>query len=207
MKQQGKTAGKTKPQTSIVGGFSIYHDDKNRTIYYHRFSKRAYVIKPGDFQLYRTYSMRFFLALAVVVVLFSFSDSFLANPLFAIGVGIIVFAVLQVKFNGFLKRCTSIANFDPTNAYGHIQLLAMEENKRMILKIVLFLALAVLVIYNSYQQQYELLSMVITWALAIYALFQVVVQFIALNYKRTHPDLDLRFLMENRPKDKKIRRK
>ena len=207
MKQQSRSTGRSRPQTSIVGGFNIYHDDKNRTIYYNRLSKRAYIIKPNDFNTFRTYSMRIFLALAVIVVLFSFSDTFLANPLFAIGVGELVFVVLQVKFNGFLNRCTSIANFDTKHAYGYIQLLAIEETRRIWMKILLFTALAVLVVYNSYQQQYELLSMIITWLLALYAFVQVIFQFVALNYKHAHPDLDLNFLMENRPKDKKVRRK
>ena len=143
MKQQSRSTGRSRPQTSIVGGFNIYHDDKNRTIYYNRLSKRAYIIKPNDFNTFRTYSMRIFLALAVIVVLFSFSDTFLANPLFAIGVGVLVFVVLQVKFNGFLNRCTSIANFDTKHAYGYIQLLAIEETRRIWMKILLFTALAV----------------------------------------------------------------
>ena len=49
--------------------------------------------------------------------------------------------------------------------------------------------------------------MIITWLLALYAFVQVIFQFVALNYKHAHPDLDLNFLMENRPKDKKVRRK
>ena len=57
------------------------------------------------------------------------------------------------------------------------------------------------------RDRYELLSMIITWLLALYAFVQVIFQFVALNYKHAHPDLDLNFLMENRPKDKKVRRK
>lgn len=69
------------------------------------------MIKPNDFGTFQTYNMRFFAALAATIVLFSFSDTFLANPLIAIGIGVLVFVVLQVKFNSFLKRCTVIANF------------------------------------------------------------------------------------------------
>lgn len=207
MKQQQRTIHSTKPQANIIGGFNIYHDDKNRTIYYNRFSHQAYIIKPQDFNTFRTYSMRFFFALALVIVLFSFSDTFLANPLFAIGVGVIVLLILQVKFHFFLNRCTSINNFDTKRAYSHIPLLAMEEPRRILLKILLFGALAVLVVFNSYQQQYEGLSLIVTWLVAAYALFQVIVQIVALCYRRAHPDLDLHFLMENHPKGKKIRRK
>ena len=52
MKQQSRSTGRSRPQTSIVGGFNIYHDDKNRTIYYNRLSKRAYIIKPNDFNTF-----------------------------------------------------------------------------------------------------------------------------------------------------------
>lgn len=207
MKKQNKAAAKRGQQPMMIGGFNVYHDDKNRTIYYNRFSKRAYIIKPNDFSTFQTYNMRIFLTLAVIIVLFSFSDTFLANPVFAIGVGILVFAVLQVKFNGFLKHCTSIANFNTKEAYGHIQILAVEDTKKILLKIVLFVALACLVVYNSYVQNYNTLSLIISWLLAAYAAFQVAMELIALNYKRNHPDLDLSFIKENHPNNKKNRRK
>lgn len=206
MKQKDRSAGKNKTQTSMIGGFSVYHDDKNRTIYYNRITKRAFVIKPNDFNTFQTYNMRIFLALAVIIVLFSFSNTFLANPIFAIGIGVLVFAVLQIKFNGFLNRCTSIAHFDTKRAYGHIQILSTEEAKRIILKVILFIALAVLVVYNSYAQNYNALSLVISWLLAIYAAFQVIVLLAALNYKRAHPDLDLGFLKEAQPKRKNAKK-
>ena len=205
MNKLSKGAKNKRPQATILGGLSIYHDEKNRTIYYNRISKRAYVIKPNDFGTFQTYNMRFFAALAATIVLFSFSDTFLANPLIAIGIGVLVFVVLQVKFNSFLKRCTVIANFDPKNSYGSIQIAATSETRHLALKALLFLVLAVLIIYNAYERHYGTLTLIITWLLAVYAGFQIVLLLMALNYKRQHPDLDLDFIKENRPKDKKAR--
>ena len=32
-------------EVDVLSGFSVYHDDKNRTIYYNRLNHRGYVIK------------------------------------------------------------------------------------------------------------------------------------------------------------------
>lgn len=51
-------------EVDVLSGFSVYHDDKNRTIYYNRLNHRGYVIKPRDFTTFRTFSKRLFAALA-----------------------------------------------------------------------------------------------------------------------------------------------
>ena len=43
-------------EVDVLSGFSVYHDDKNRTIYYNRLNHRGYVIKPRDFTTFRTFS-------------------------------------------------------------------------------------------------------------------------------------------------------
>ena len=58
-------------EVDVLSGFSVYHDDKNRTIYYNRLNHRGYVIKPRDFTTFRTFSKRLFAALAVIDALHS----------------------------------------------------------------------------------------------------------------------------------------
>lgn len=162
------------------------------------------MIKPNDFGTFQTYTCVFLQLLPQRSYYFHFQILFWqtsdCNRYRRFG-----FVVLQVKFNSFLKRCTVIANFDPKNSYGSIQIAATSETRHLALKALLFLVLAVLIIYNAYERHYGTLTLVITWLLAVYAGFQIVLLLMALNYKRQHPDLDLDFIKENRPKDKKAR--
>ena len=91
-------------EVDVLSGFSVYHDDKNRTIYYNRLNHRGYVIKPRDFTTFRTFSKRLFAALAVIVLMFSFENTFNTMPYIPIGVGVLVYAVMQFKFSSFLHH-------------------------------------------------------------------------------------------------------
>ena len=124
-KNDSKNKKNQKEPSQVLSGFSVYHDEKNRTIYYNRLTHRGYVIKPRDFGTFRTFNMRIFAAFAVVVLLFSFENAFTSMPYIPIGLGIIVYAVMQYKFTSFLKQCTMVANFDPKKAYGQIQILSL----------------------------------------------------------------------------------
>lgn len=175
----------------VLGGFNIYHDHKNRTIYYNRFNKKGYVIRLDDMRLYRVYSARFIIALAAAVLLFTFTDTFLAIPAIAIGLGVIVYAVMEYKFRMLLRGCTMLANFNPKEAYGQFQILSIDAMGRLVTKIILFLALGVLLILNAYDQGYEGAALFISWVFAAYAAIEAIVQIIAIYYKKTRPIHDL----------------
>ena len=202
-KNDRKNKKNQKEPSQVLSGFSVYHDEKNRTIYYNRLTHRGYVIKPRDFGTFRTFNMRIFAAFAVVVLLFSFENAFTSMPYIPIGLGIIVYAVMQYKFTSFLKQCTMVANFDPKKAYGQIQILSVTPVKSLFLRAMLYIVLAILIVYHTLTNlEYTTLTVIIVIVFAIYACFQALIMIAAALYKRSHPDLNLDFITED-PKSRK----
>ena len=193
-------------EVDVLSGFSVYHDDKNRTIYYNRLNHRGYVIKPRDFTTFRTFSKRLFAALAVIVLMFSFENAFNTMPYIPIGVGILVYAIMQFKFYSFLHQCTMVANFDPKKAYGQIQILSVTPMRSLLLRALLYILLAVLIVYHTLTNlEYTTLTLALVIAFAVYAVFQSVILIAAAFYKKNHPDLNLDFITEDRGPRKKSR--
>lgn len=205
-KNDSKNKKNQQEASQVLSGFSVYHDEKNRTIYYNRLTRRGYVIKPRDFGTFRTFNMRLFAAFAVIVLLFSLENAFTSMPYIPIAIGIIVYAVMQYKFSSFLKQCTMVAHFDPKKAYGQIQILSVTPVKSLFLRALLYIVLAILIVYHTLTNlEYTTLTLVIVIAFAIYACFQALVLIAAAFYKRSHPDLDLDFITEDNKPRKKAR--
>ena len=138
--------------------------------------------------------------------MFSFENAFNTMPYIPIGVGILVYAVMQFKFSSFLHQCTMVANFDPKKAYGQIQILSVTPMRSLLLRALLYILLAVLIVYHTLTNlEYTTLTLALVIAFAVYAVFQSVILIAAAFYKKNHPDLNLDFITEDRGPRKKSR--
>ena len=186
-------------EVDVLSGFSVYHDDKNRTIYYNRLNHRGYVIKPRDFTTFRTFSKRLFAALAVIVLMFSFENAFNTIPYIPIGVGILVYAIMQFKFSSFLHQCTIGRQTDVVTG---------EYNRDFDINPFSY-ALNTSRALRPYDEngnlEYTTLTLALVIAFAVYAVFQSVILIAAAFYKKNHPDLNLDFITEDRGPRKKSR--
>lgn len=170
-----------------LSGIHIYVDDHGRTVYYDVLTKIGYLIDDYE-QAYRPFSMRFFIGLCAGVVVNMFE---LPVPICAvIGVGVYIF--MEIKFRLFLKKVPALLDFKPSKRVGFIESAANDTSSRVILKLVLYLALAVLFVLNAYLEHYTGLILAVSWLLGFFGLFFAGINVMALNFQMKHNKFQLK---------------
>ena len=91
-------------------GINIYKDEKEQTIYYDLFTKKAYIIstaKEKQFSVLNNVSLY-----SILVFVFAYTLFNLSLPISAI-IAVLVFVILEWRLHRFLNNCTFIRNFKP----------------------------------------------------------------------------------------------
>lgn len=153
---------KSNKAVNTISGMNIFKDNKGRFVYLDRFSKTGYIVPVESMKQYRYYSMRFFLSIAIFVLL---ADYILA-PWLAAVITLIVYALMEYRFRKkFLASLTQVPNFTPALHQSRMEAMASGDTSKIILRIVLFLALAILLVLNVWDQAnrgYEIQGMTLT---------------------------------------------
>lgn len=146
-------------------GFNMYNDDKGRTIYYDKFSKKAYLIEKKEESKFLFYSSRLPTGFAVGYIAYYLTDTWSI----AIFAGIAAYLVLLFFFRFmFLKDLIEIKNFVPGKKQPLIERLSDRfEVSRIIVIIILALALSIGSAVNAYVSKYQGLTLYMNYALAI----------------------------------------
>lgn len=157
-----------------IGGIHIYIDSHGRAVYYDVLTKIGYVL--DDYETaYRPYSMRFVIGIFAAVLIYMFEA-----PLWlSILVGVLAYGFMEVKFRFFLKKVPQLLDFKPEKRAGMIDTAVNDETKKIILKFILYTALAVLIIFNAYDQKYEGLILGANWLIALFGLYFAIIQILA----------------------------
>lgn len=141
-------------------GVNIYKDKKNRTIYYNKFTKSAYVLKPQHYASFRRFSTRFLLPILSFILIsgIAFDQPILNMPYpipISIVVSILIYLVIAFKFyRSFLPSLTSLPAFVPIKKDTMIDSLRKADLSKSIVKTVLLILISVLFAVNA-QQVYE----------------------------------------------------
>lgn len=164
MAKRGKKAVSDK-RTVAAGGINIYHDDKNRQVYLNRINHIGYVIDGQD-KLFRTYSSRFFIGIVAAVI----ANMFDIPVIYSVLIGVIAYFLMEIKFRKFLNTLPQIPNFVPEKRDSTVVAESNLATNKIVLKIILFLALAVLLVINADMQKYTGAMLYLNWLLAVFAL-------------------------------------
>ena len=184
MIQRNPTSNKN--QTPPLRGMHIYRDKKNRAIYYDVIFKKAYVITTVDTKTYTIYAQRFFIALALAVLVMSLSYEkyphlMVVGPLLAL----LVYALMEWRFRSFLSTCSQIpVKLDEW--IGKDELNASESKGRLITKTVLLLLLAILIVANAYISHFDWFMTLCCWAFGIGLTIASFTYIKALIYRSNH---------------------
>lgn len=167
-----------------LSGMHIYKDDHNRYVYYDVFSHTGYVI--NNVQSYRTYNNRFLLAIVAGVLLYTFDFGAWKLPI-ALGVALVIYAVMEFKFRSYLKQQTILMNFQRKERPARILTAASESPKRILIKIVLLALLSILIIILPFDplnnQKYDIVSKIVCIIVGIGAAYLCIFHIYALIYK------------------------
>ena len=167
-----------------LSGRNIFVNNKGQTIYYVKSSRIGYVIPESEFNRFRMLQNRIVIGAVAAIFLSVFANvSYLMSGILGIAVYVFLEFVLRSKL---LPKCTQFANFVPEKAKSTIEVMAQEDNKRLILKIVLWFALSILLIVNLYtmKQEPDLIIKLTSVAFSIYAFIVACMQLKALLMKK-----------------------
>lgn len=169
---------KKKRVAEELAGIHIYKDDHNRYVYYDIFSKVGYVI--SNPQSYKAYSNRFILGVIAAILVYTFE----LGPWLAIGAGILAYGLMEFKFRSFLKKQTMLMNFQPKKRTPKIIMAASDKKGKILLRIVLFLAFAILIVLLAFvEEKYDIYMKAACILVGIGALYMSIFNVYALIYK------------------------
>lgn len=161
-------------------GFNIYQDKKKRTIYKHPFLKKAVYIPIYDFKTFDLYRKRYILVISVFVVLFTLLSDWFGIPWWVtIFISLLIWIFMEFKFYKFLQNEQPVKHFTPKEYSGYYDNFEMQGTNKVLLKTVLYVAIGVLIVYNSYYSGYTGMYTLASWAVLgvclVYAVFQLLV--------------------------------
>lgn len=153
-----------------VSGWHVYRDERGRAVYYDVFSKTGYILANNE-DRYKQFSMRFVLGAIGFILMLMFD-----MPIWlCVLAGVAVYGFLEFRFRRFLKNLVRVENFKCNEKMKSEASIKTLDTNKIILKMVLLLALAVLIIINAYNENYTgwmlTLNYVISALTFIFALY------------------------------------
>ena len=154
-------------QAEEASGFSVYHTDKYKNVYYDIFTRKAHVITRSEVKRFNAFNTRYAIGLlaALLCYVFGHMNGFL-SALIGFGTYLIAYIIFRVKM---LNELTVIDHFEFPEKVPYTDKVAMEFSKgRIIILIVLAIVLSALSILNvkaaGYTGMLEFLNYVIAGA-------------------------------------------
>jgi len=161
-----------------LGGIFVQINEKGQYVYKDPFVKGGYLITLDKVKKYRIYALRYVLALLAAILV----STFIKDIRPALIVGLLTAIVGEILFRvKFLPSCTYLPNYvKDKNATLFKSIQKSTPTNKKIIKAVLFLALAILIVINAYQQNYPEYIIIGSWIVGVISLFMCIVYVIAI---------------------------
>lgn len=160
-----------------LAGINIYLNTCGNTVYYNVFDKNGYIVSNKIEQKFKLLYYRYFIIVALLVLLGDYFNSF-ENTLL---VGFIASITIEVYFRTiFLKKMKISKNFKRDKKVSRIEnIIKNNEKEKMIMKSCAYIVLSILIVINAIQQNYSFVFMILNILIVIYSVYSVVINFIA----------------------------
>lgn len=155
----------------VLTGRNIFIDKRKRVIYYNRRNKVGYVISSGSESNYQLLNVRY--VIAVIAFIFAYL-LFHVNIFISIAISILTAALLEYRYRKLLDSYTQISRFDYENAEKSINAPTSYTNGALIIRIALYLALAILIIVNLFISDTlldDIAVVVVSVVISLYSLY------------------------------------
>ncbi len=155
-------------------GMNIYTDKYNRSIYYNVFDKKGYIITEKNYKAYAYLQNRYLITIAVTII----SSIFISDYLINILIGAIALVVLELYFRfKVLPNCVILDKFVPLKENKSRNRLKETSKDKMVIRSIAYIALAILLVLNAFEQGFEGLFFVASVGAAIVIAVLAVVSF------------------------------
>lgn len=162
-----------------LAGMNIYLDTCGNTVYYNIFDKNGYVISSKLEQKFRAFYYRYFIIVALLVLLGDYFKTF-ENTLL---VGVVACVLSEIYFRSmFLKKLKCVKDFKREKKVSKVQnLINNSEKDKMIMKSCAYIVLSILLVINTIQQNYNVAFVILNMLIVMYSIYSVAINLIAFN--------------------------
>ena len=162
---------------SSLSGSNIYLDMYGDKVYYNIFDKNGYIISKQIENKFRLLYYRYFIICIVIVLLGNYFHTWQNTLLVGLGAVVLVEAYFRLVF---LKKLKVIKNFKREKKTSLMEsIINSKEKERVIMKAIAYILLSILVIINAIQQNFNLMSLILSVLAAIYSFYIGIINSIA----------------------------
>lgn len=158
-------------------GNRLYIDKKRRIIYDSPLLHQYLYLPKQDYKKFNRYKTRYLVSAATFLILVIALDSWTSLPsvysfVISAAVGMLVLGGFEYSFYKFQKSLSVAKNFSKENALPTIeQTVSPEVRSRCILRMVLYVILGVLLVFNAYDQHYSPWIIAACWAALVFCFY------------------------------------
>ena len=167
-----------------LAGINIYLNTSGNTVYYNIFDKNGYIVSSKMEQKFKVFYYRYFLIIALLVLLGDYFKTFGNTFLVGIMAAIVIEAYFRIIF---LKKLKPIKNFKKDKKISRIEnIVTNNQKEKIIMKAGAYIVLSILIVINAIQQNYNSAFMILNILVVIYSVYSVVINcmaFIKMNSK------------------------
>ena len=168
-----------KTNTVALAGRNIYLDMYGDTVYYNTFDKKGYIISPQVEQKFKLFYYRYSIIIIGLILLGDYFKTFQNTLLVGIAATIVSELYFRLIFLGKLK---SIKNFKRDRKVTKLEIIInSREKEKAMMKICAYALLSILIVINAIQQNHNMIFMLLSIIVAIYAIYSAVLNSVAFS--------------------------
>lgn len=168
---------KVDKKSNNISGRNIYLDRQGQTVYYDPVSKCGYIIDKKVEGKFFVYKNRFVLILMIMILFSEYFPSW--KEVVITGIAIYLLAEILFRFK-FLRSLRQTTKFNREKRQTMLKsIIESKDTKKAILRIILYLAFAILVILNAITMKADIAILLVSILLSIMAMYCVIVNIIA----------------------------
>lgn len=164
--------------TGNISGRNIYLDRHGQTVFYDWLTKKGYLIDKDNESKFYIYKNRYVLILMIIILCSEYFPGWVQAAL--AGIAICIVAELLFRFR-FLRGLREAKKFDREKPLTMLKtVIDGKDKKRTILRVILYLAFAILIIVNAIMIEADIAIMALSIILGILSGYCSVINLIGL---------------------------
>lgn len=162
-----------------LAGMNIYLNKSGNPVYYNIFDKKGYIVGHKVEHKFRLFYYRYFIIMALLILLGDYFKTFQNTILVTAFIGLAV----EIYFRTvFLKQLKSIDNFKREKKISKLEIIIKSnEKEKTIVKACAYILLSILIVINAMQQNYNMVFVMISILVSLYAVYLAMLNSIAVS--------------------------
>ncbi|MEG0346406.1 MAG: hypothetical protein RR546_08075, partial [Erysipelotrichaceae bacterium] len=156
-------------------------DKHNRFIYYNKSNSTGYIISNDYIDKFRILNCRYMLAIVFGAFIHLLFFPFYISLIIAIISALYLEYLFRYKV---LYQLTTVPNFKVENSKSQIEILAEDDQGKLILKLILYIALAIGIMLNAFDQKFDVAMLIVSGIVSFGSLYISMLHILAIRFKK-----------------------